>query len=243
MRQALSYAINKQELVDGVLMGLGQVATGPYKPGTWQYNPDVKRYPYNPQRARKLLRQAGWSDSDGDGIVDKDGQPLAFTIITNQGNDQRIKAAEIIQRRFAQVGVKVKIRVIEWASLLKEFITPRRFDAVVMGWTIPNDPDSYNVWHSSKTAPGKLNFIGYKNSRVDELLEQGRHTLVRRQRKKIYDEFQRILAEEQPYTFLFVPDALPVVARRFYGIKEAPAGIAYNFIRWYVPADQQRYQR
>ncbi len=243
VRQALSYAINKQELVDGVLMGLGQVATGPYKPGTWQYNPDVKRYPYNPQRARKLLRQAGWSDSDGDGIVDKDGQPLAFTIITNQGNDQRIKAAEIIQRRFAQVGVKVKIRVIEWASLLKEFITPRRFDAVVMGWTIPNDPDSYNVWHSSKTAPGKLNFIGYKNSRVDELLEQGRHTLVRRQRKKIYDEFQRILAEEQPYTFLFVPDALPVVARRFYGIKEAPAGIAYNFIRWYVPADQQRYQR
>jgi len=243
VRQALSYAINKDELVAGVLMGLGQPANGPYKPGSWPYNPDVNSYPYNPQKSAQLLSAAGWRDSDDDGILDKDGQPFEFTIVTNQGNDQRIKSAEIIQRRFQQVGVRVKIRVIEWASLLKEFIHPGNFDATLMGWTVPIDPDGYNVWHSSKTGPGQLNFIGYKNARVDELLEQGRRTLDQHKRKIIYDEFQRILAEDQPYTFLFVPDSLPVVAKRFRGIKEAPSGIMHNFIRWYVPSAEQKYQR
>ncbi len=243
VRQALSYAINKKELVDGVLMGLGQPANGPYKPGSWPHNPNVNSYPYNPDKAAQMLSSAGWVDSDGDGIRDKDGKPFEFTIVTNQGNDQRIKSAEIIQRRFQQVGVKVKIRVIEWASLLKEFIHPGNFDATLMGWTVPIDPDGYNVWHSSKIGTGQLNFIGYKNSRVDELLERGRRTLDQQQRKIIYDEFQQILAEDQPYTFLFVPDSLPVVAKRFRGIKEAPSGITHNFIRWYVPVAEQKYQR
>jgi peptide/nickel transport system substrate-binding protein len=243
VRQALSYAINKKELVAGVLMGLGQPANGPYKPGSWPYNPNVNSYPYNPKKAMQMLSAAGWVDSDGDGIRDKDGKPFEFTIVTNQGNDQRIKSAEIIQRRFQQVGVKVKIRVIEWASLLKEFIHPGNFDATLMGWTVPIDPDGYNVWHSSKIGKGQLNFIGYKNARVDELLEQGRRTLDQQQRKIIYDEFQQILAEDQPYTFLFVPDSLPVVAKRFRGIREAPSGIMHNFIRWYVPTAEQKYLR
>ncbi|OQY18468.1 MAG: peptide-binding protein [Desulfobacteraceae bacterium 4572_35.1] len=243
VRQAMSYAINKQELVDGVLMGLGQPANGPYKPDSWPYNANVNSYPYSPQKAKQLLSAAGWVDADGDDVRDKNGRPFEFTIVTNQGNDQRIKSAEIIQRRFQQVGIKVKIRVIEWASLLKEFIHPGNFDATLMGWTIPIDPDGYNVWHSSKTGPGQLNFVGYKNKRVDELLERGRRIMDQDERKKMYDEFQQILADEQPYTFLFVPDALPVVAKRFHGVEEAPSGIMHNFIRWYVPVNEQKYQR
>ena len=241
VRQALSHAINKQELIDGVLLGLGQEATGPYKPGTWPDNPNVKKYPFDPQFAKNLLAEAGWSDRNGDGIVDKDGRPLAFTIVTNQGNEARIKSAEIIQRRLHDVGVDVKIRVIEWASFLKEFINPGKFEATILGWTVPIDPDSYNVWHSSKTRPGELNFIGFKNVEVDTLLEKGRETLDEAQRKKYYDRFQEILAEEQPYTFLYVPDALPVVATRFKGIEPAAAGIMHNFIKWHVPQDEWKY--
>ncbi|MBN2645303.1 MAG: peptide-binding protein [Desulfuromonadaceae bacterium] len=243
VRQAISHAINQQELIDGVLLGLGQPATGPYKPGSWPYNGQVKRYDYNPQRARELLAQAGWQDADGDGWLEREGKPFSFTIVTNQGNDQRIKAGEIIQRRLQEVGIKVQLRVIEWASFLKEFIHPGNFEATLLGWTVPMDPDGYNVWHSSKTGKGQLNFISFKNERVDELLELGRRTLGRAQRKKIYAEFQQILAEEVPYTFLFVPDSLPVVARRFHGIEEAPAGIMHNFIHWYVPKDQQKFLR
>jgi peptide/nickel transport system substrate-binding protein len=241
VRQALSYAINKKEIIEGVLLGLGQESTGPYKPGTWPYNAAVKRYPYDPERARTLLAEAGWTDSDGDGILDKDGKPFAFTIVTNQGNDQRVKSGEIIQRRFREIGVDVKLRVIEWASFLNEFINPGNFDATILGWTVPIDPDGYNVWHSSKTGPRELNFVGFKNAEVDELLEKGRRTLETAERKKYYDRFQEILAEEQPYTFLYVPDALPVVAYRFQGIEPAPAGITYNFIRWYVPKEAQKY--
>ena len=241
VRQALSYAINKKEIIEGVLLGLGQESTGPYKPGTWPYNAAVKRYPYDPERARTLLAEAGWTDSDGDGILDKDGKPFAFTIVTNQGNDQRVKSGEIIQRRFREIGVDVKLRVIEWASFLNEFINPGNFDVTILGWTVPIDPDGYNVWHSSKTGPRELNFVGFKNAEVDELLEKGRRTLETAERKQYYDRFQEILAEEQPYTFLYVPDALPVVAYRFQGIEPAPAGITYNFIRWYVPKEAQKY--
>jgi len=243
VRQALSFAINKQELVDGVLLGLGQVATGPYKPGTWPHNENVQRYPYDPEKAKALLAEAGWRDSNGDGILDKDGRPFVFTIVTHQGNDPRIKAGEIIQRRFREVGIDVKLRVIEWASFLKEFINPGNFDATILGWSIPNDPDSYDVWHSSKTGPDELNFVYFKNAEVDRLLEEGRRTLDQDRRKKIYDRFQEILAEEQPYTFLFVPDALPSVAGRIKGIEPAPAGILYNFIKWYVPEDERKYHR
>jgi peptide/nickel transport system substrate-binding protein len=243
VRQALSFAINKQEIVEGVLLGLGQIATGPYKPGSWPYNPDVERFPYDPERARALLAEAGWKDRDGDGILDKDGRSFSFTIVTNQGNDQRIKAGEIIQRRFREVGVDVKLRVIEWASFLKEFINPGNFDATILGWTIVPDPDAYNVWHSSKTKVGELNFIHFKNEEVDRLLEEGRRTFDQDRRKQIYDRFQEILAEEQPYTFLYVPDALPAVSSRVRGIEPAPAGISYNFIRWYVPKEEQKYHR
>ncbi|MBE9545979.1 MAG: peptide-binding protein [Proteobacteria bacterium] len=240
VRQAISYAINKEEIIQGVMLGLGKVATGPFKPGTWVYKPNVKRYPHAPQKARELLAEAGWKDTDGDGILDKDGRPFAFEIITNQGNEIRAKCAEIIQRRLADTGITVKIRIIEWAAFIKEFINKRKFDATILGWTIPLDPDLYDVWHSSKMGPEELNFISYKNDEVDELLEKGRNTFDRKERKRCYDRIQEIMAEEQPYTFLYVPDALPIINARFRGIKPAPIGIGYNFIRWYVPKGEQR---
>ena len=243
VRQAISYAINKQELIDGVLLGLGQVATGPYKPDTWVYNANVKRYAYNPQKARELLAEAGWSDSNGDGILDKNGEKLAFTIVTNQGNDLRSKTAEIIQRRLKEVGIVIEIRIVEWATFLKEFIFPGNFDATILGWSGGPEPDQYNIWHSSKTAPRELNFIKYRNPEVDELLEKGRRTFAQAERKQIYDRFQEILAEEQPYTFLYVGEALPAVAKRFRGIEPAPAGISYNFIKWWVPKSEQKYAK
>lgn len=241
VRQALAHAVNKEELIDGILLGLGREATGPFKPGTWQYNPDVKRYPYDPQRALQLLAEAGWRDTDGDGILDRNGQRFEFELLANQGNEVRAKTAEIVQRRLAELGISVKIRVIEWAAFIKEFINKRRFDAVILGWTIPMDPDLHDVWHSSKTGPSELNFISYRNDEVDALLEKGRGTFDRAERKRCYDRIQEILAEDQPYIFLYVPDALPIFNARIRGIDPAPIGIGHNVIRWYVPKEEQKY--
>ncbi|MDI6726356.1 MAG: peptide-binding protein [Smithellaceae bacterium] len=240
VRQAISHAIDKNEIINGVLLGLGKEATGPLKPGAWAYNDKVKKYPYDPKKARELLAEAGWRDSNNDGILDKDGQIFAFEIITNQGNEVRAKCAEIIQRRLAEVGISVKIRVIEWAAFVNEFINKRRFDATILGWIIPMDPDMYDVWHSSKTGARELNFISYKNEELDDLLEKGRTTFDLEKRRKSYHRIQEILAEDQPYTFLYVPDALPIVHGRFRGIEPAPIGIGHNFIRWFVPKGEQK---
>jgi peptide/nickel transport system substrate-binding protein len=241
VRQALTSAINKDEIVHGVLLGMGQVAHGPYKPGTWPFNPHIKDFDYNPERAGKLLAEAGWREKDGNGILVKNGKPFQFTILTNQGNDQRLKTAVIIQYRLKAIGIDVKIRVIEWASFLTQFIDKGNFEAVMLGWTIGQDPDLFDIWHSSKTGPRELNFIGYKNPEVDRLQEEGRSTFDMEKRRRCYYRFQEILAEDQPYTFLYVPDALPVVSARFRGIEPAPAGIMYNFIKWYAPKEEQKY--
>jgi len=234
VRQAISYAIDKKELVEKVLLGYGKEATGPYKPGTWVYNQNVKKYPYDIRKAKSLFAEAGWKDSDGDGILDKNGKAFSFEIITNQGNVKRKKTATIIQRKLKEVGVQVKIRIIEWAAFLKEFVHKKNFDALILGWGGGPEPDIYNVWHSSKTKPGELNHISYKNSEVDELLEKGRRTFKQSERKKYYDRIQEILAEEQPYTFLYVAEDLSAIQKRFKGIVPSPLGIDYNFTKWTV---------
>ncbi|MGB5218495.1 MAG: peptide-binding protein [Smithella sp.] len=241
VRQAISYAINKDEIVSGVLLGLGKPATGPYKPGTWAHNDKVKIYHYDPSRARELLKQAGFADQNGDGVLEKDGQPFVFEILTNQGNETRQKCAEIIQRQLKEVGITVKIRIVEWSAFVTHFINKRTFDAVILGWTIPLDPDAYDVWHSSKTAREELNFVSYKNTEADLMLEKGRSTFNQDERKKYYDRFQEILAEDQPYTFLYVPDELIIISNRIRGVEPAPIGIGHNVIKWYVPKDEQKY--
>jgi peptide/nickel transport system substrate-binding protein len=241
VRQAMAYAIDKNEIVDVVLFGLGSPATGPYVPNTWPYNPNVKKYDYNPEKAKELLKEAGWQDTDGDGILDRDGKPFRFTILTNAGNNLRKNTATIIQSRLEQIGVKVMIRTVEWSTFVNQFIDKKRFEAVLLGWSIGLDADQYDIWHSSKTKEKELNFISYSNPEVDELLEKGRRTFDIDERKKAYFRIQEVLAEEVPYIFLYVPDATPIVHARIKGIKPTPIGISYNLPKWYVPKNQQRH--
>lgn len=241
VRQAFSYAINKREIIDGVRLGLAREATGPYKPGTWQYNPNVHQYPYDPAKARALLAAAGWTDKNDDGILVKDGVPFKFDLLLAQGSDEGRKVAEIIQASLKDLGVQVEIRVIEWAALLKEYIKKRNFEAVILAWGITPDPDQYDIWHSSKQGPNELNRIGYANPEVDELLEKGRSTCVQADRKKYYDRVQEVLAEDEPIVFLYFRDGLPVVSSRVRGIVPSPQGIDYNFNEWYVPLNLHRY--
>lgn len=238
VRQAITSAIKKDELVQGVLFGLGQAGHTPFQPGTWANNPDLQPFPYDPARAEQLLAAAGWRKG-ADGLLMKDGKPFSFTILTNQGNEQRIKTAQIVQYRLKKIGIDVRIRVLEWASLLTNYIDTRNFDAVLMGWSISQDPDQFDIWHSSKTGPKELNFISYRNTEVDRLLEEGRGTFDKEKRRRCYFRMQEIIADDQPYTFLYVPAALPAISSRFRGIEPAPAGISHNFIRWYVPLKEQ----
>nr|WP_245577892.1 peptide-binding protein [Maridesulfovibrio bastinii] len=240
VRRAITYAIDKKEIVKGVLFGLGEPAIGPYKPGTWVYNKKLKPYGFNPEKAKELLAEAGWKEYDSNGILVKNGKEFKFTILTNQGNSQRIKSATIIQNRLKNIGIKVEIRTVEWASFVKEFLDKGNFDAIILGWNILQDPDIFSVWHSSNAVPGKLNLTCYKNSELDKLLEEGRQTFDQQKRKKIYDQAQEILYNEQPYCFLFVPMSLPIYNKKIHGVEVAPAGVGYNYTKWWIPEEFQK---
>jgi peptide/nickel transport system substrate-binding protein len=242
VREAFAHAINKQELIDGVRLGLAREATGPIRPGTWAYTDKVTRFAYDPEKAKALLAEAGWKDRDGDGLVeDRTGKPFTLTIRTNQGNDERKKIAEIVQQRLKEVGVQADIQLIEWAAFIKEFVKPRRFEVVVLGLGTGIDPDQFVVWHSSQRGPDQMNRTGYDNPEVDRLLEAGRMSCVQSERVRYYHRIQEILAEDLPMIFLYYRDALPVVASRVRGVSPTPSGIMYNFNEWYVPKSQQRY--
>ena len=261
VRQALTYAINKKDIIEGVLLGYGTPCTGPFPPESWAYNPEVKDLEYDPERAKRLFEEAGWrmhrgncvspveplpekrGSRSGDEVLlmCKDGKPFIFTVLVNQGNEARLKAAQIIKENLKNVGVEMNIKVLEWQAMLHEFIDKKRFEAVIMGWALSRDPDIYDIWHSSKTKEGEFNFISYKNEEVDRLLLDGRRTFDMEKRKKIYHRIHEILSDEQPYAFLYVPDALPVLHKRFKGVEKAPLGIWYDFIHWHVPENKMEW--
>lgn len=241
VRRAINYAIDKQEIIDGVYLGLGINVASPYKPGTRWSNPNLSPYPYDPAKARALLKEAGFVDTNGDGILERDGKPFAFEIVTNQ-NKEREKSAVLIQRRLKDVGIDVKIRAIEWASFISRFIKTGDFDVVLLGWGLGLDPDQYNIWHSSQQAPGQFNFIGYNNPAIDKLLEQGRLELNPDKRMKIYHEFARVLLEDSPIIYLSAGYGLTAIHKRVKGIDNPapPAGIGHNSQDWYIPKPLRR---
>ena len=242
VRKAIDYAINKEEIVKTIFFGLGRVITGPFIADSWAYNKSVSPLAYDPARAKELLKDAGWLDTDGDGWIEKGGREFEFTILINQGNNERLRSAEMIQSYLLAVGIRVKIRTLEWSALINEFINKKKFDAVLMGWFLPRDPDCYDIWHSSRTREGEFNFIGYKNDEVDRLLEEGRRIFDQKARADIYNSIHALINADSPCLFLYSSDALPIVSKRFHGVEVSPVGIGYNFIKWYVPKEEQKYK-
>jgi peptide/nickel transport system substrate-binding protein len=243
VRRAINYAIDKQELIDGVYLGLGVNIASPYKPGTRWSNPDLQPYPYDPAKAKALLAEAGFQDSDSDGFLEKDGKKFGFEILTNQ-NKEREKSAVLIQRRLKEIGIEVTIRPLEWASFLSRFIHTGDFDVVILGWGLGLDPDQFSMWHSSQQASGQFNFIGYNNPEVDKLLEQGRLEFDPEKRMKIYRAFAKVLLEDSPIVYLSAGYGLTAMHKRVQGIVNPvpPAGVGYDSQKWYIPTPLRRNQ-
>jgi peptide/nickel transport system substrate-binding protein len=239
VRQALAMATDRDQIVRAVLLGRGRMLSGPFLPESWAYDPAVKPFPYDPKAARELLAQAGWRDTDGDGLLDRDGRKFS---LTNGANDQRKMTCEMLQAQLARIGVEMRIQVMEWSTLLKEFIHPRRFEAVLLGWNLALDPDIYDIFHSSRTRPGQFNFVSFDNAEADRLMEKGRTTFDRSEREAAYRSLHRLIHQEQPYLFLFTSESLSVLHRRFEGVTEGKLGIGHDFTRWYVPEGLRKYR-
>jgi peptide/nickel transport system substrate-binding protein len=209
----------------------------------------VKPLPYDPEKARQLLAEAGWKDKNKDGILLKDGKTFKFNLITNSGNDTRRDVGVLVQRQLREIGIDVKFELYEWSVFLKDFINVKHFDACILGWGLSVDPDAYEIWHSSQIEKG-FNFISYKNPELDRLWEQGRREYDVEKRKNIYWRIHELMAEDQPYTFLYVPLGISALQKKFFLMdkdwtgKETPheirmekAGLMYDLTKWYVPRE------
>ena len=243
VRQAMTYLTNRKQIVKTILFDLGEVVDGPIYLFRPEYDKTLLSHPYDPQKALQLLGEAGWKDTDGDGILDKviAGQkvPFRFEIKFNSGNETRKSVALTVQDELKKHGIDASVRQLDWTIYLDE-VRSHKFDAIVLGWGMPAyEPDEYQVWHSSQAANKGSNVISFKNARADALLEEYRRTFDPEKRIELYREFQHILNQEQPYTFLFIQKSLLAVDRRFQDVKLYPQ--RPRPIEWWVPKAQQRY--
>lgn len=245
VRQAMTYALKRQEILDKILYNLGEICTGPFYPLSWAYNTTVKPYPYDLDKARALLDSAGWKVNPADGMRYKNGVKFKFEFLFPSGRDVIKRIAENYQQDLKKIGVEMIPRPLEWASFLIR-VTNRNFQAVSLGWSLGIDPDPYMIWHSSQRKLG-LNYVGYNNSEVDKLCEEGRTTFDLAIRTKDYHRIHEIIHEEQPYTFLFFSPDLMAVDRRFQGVEVSQQGLGiFDFypgqLSWWVPLNQQKYR-
>ena len=243
VRKAMTFFTNREQMIKAVLFGLGEVVEGPIYFFRPEYDKTLPSYPYDPKKGLELLKQAGWRDSDGDGVLDKiiDGEktPLRFELKINSGNTTRKSVALVLQDELRRHGIDVSVREIDWTIFLSD-VKARKFDAIILGWSMSvSEPDAYQVWHSSQAANQGSNHIGYKNARVDKILEQYRREFDPEKRIALYREFQKILSDEQPYTFLFLGKSVIAAQRRIRGIEVFPGGV--RPIDWWVPKPAQRY--
>lgn len=204
VRQALMYGMDRERIVQEVGGGQGILANSIILPESWAYNPNVRTYSYDPDTARALLDAAGWTDSDGDGIRDKDGVPLQFVLHTSD-DALRMAFIERIAADWAQIGVRAVPTSVTFATLVNDLLVPRTFEAVLIGWETPGDPDPYPLWHSTQTTGGGQNYSGWNNERADRIMEQVRKEQGEDARRQLYWEFQDIFAEETPALLLYHP--------------------------------------
>ena len=239
VRQALTLAINRQDIVDSILLGFGNVLNGPILPIIWAHNPNLQAFPYDPEKARQYLAEEGWRDTDGDGWLDKDGQRFSFTLKTNKGNQLRTDAMVLLQDMFKEVGVEVKPNILEWTILVGDMNT-KNFEATMMGWTSGTKMDMTTIWHS-ESINDKYNFVSYANPEFDRLNDAAMFEMDGEKAKEMWWEAQAVIARDQPYTFLFSRQQLNVVHKRFQNVQMETVAWFYNLDQWWVPKDQQKY--
>ncbi len=231
IRKAICMAIDRDEIKKTILLGFGEVADSIY-PKNSPYFQKKTICSYNPKGALRLLNQLGWHKRQDGFLYNSKNQPFSFTIYTNDGNTQRKYAAIMVQEYLRRIGIRVKLRILEWQAFIK-MINERHFDAIVLGWQLGADPDQYSLWYSKSDFKGGFNFVGFKDKRVDKLIEEGRRTFDKEKRRKVYIKINDLITKQFPYIFLYYPTTITIVNKKFKGIKPKKAGITYNFIEWH----------
>ncbi len=223
VRRALGMAIDTDKIIRYVMYDQAERITGPFVKQTDYYDKSVKPLPYDPEGALRLLEEAGWR-KNSDGRLEKDGKVFAFTLITNSGNELRKSILTIAQDSWKKIGIDVKTDLVEWTVFLGKHVNTGNFDALILGWSMGIDPDLYQIWHSSQTGNNQLNFVGFKNKEADDLIIRIRQEYDHDKQVRYCHQLHRIIADEQPYTFLYVTKWTAVLDKKIVIMERLPSG-------------------
>lgn len=234
VRQAFVHAIDRQAIIKSVELGYGSVANSPITPAlAAYYDPSLSnKYPYDPQKAKDLLTQAGWKPN-ASGVMEKDGKPFQFTMDVGQrGVLEPVNA--LIQQDLKKVGVIADLNTMEWNAYIQKDVVQRNYTATVNWWTYPSDPDVFPYYHSSAAGKG-FNIPGYQDPKLDDLLVQGQSAGDLEARKAVYKQLQAYTSETLPYLFLWYPQEIDVLSTTLQGVPELGLRDSMHYIgEWWL---------
>jgi peptide/nickel transport system substrate-binding protein len=217
VRLAMTMLFDRESINAKMYSGFARLVSGPFYINSWAYDKTIKPHPFDPEAAKQILTQAGWVDTNRDGVRDRNGEKFEFELMIAGGSNTAAQFAQLLQEECGKAGVRVNIRQVEGSTFFDR-VDKGAFDAATMGWRLDIDPDVFDTFHSSMTPPNGLNHGFYRNAVVDSLLVAGRREFDQAARQRIYHQVHRILHEEQPYTFVnAVPEKRPI-AKKIHGV-------------------------
>ncbi len=247
VRWALSYLVDRKTIIDKIHFGMAVPVQGPvYFQDKKHYNPDLPEIPFDPEKAKQLLNEAGWKDSDGDGVLDKviDGKKTDFKFMyLLNTNESRKQAILVVIDALKKVGIEADVQTLEWSVYLDK-TKKHQFDATMGAWILSDyPPEEYQIFNSSQMEGEGSDFTSYKNVEVDSLTAQYRNEFDESKRIQMIKRIQRILYDDQAYTFLWTPKAKYIYGERFKNVRWYPTPLtSYQLTEWWVPVSARKYQ-
>jgi peptide/nickel transport system substrate-binding protein len=229
IRRALGMCLDTRSIILNLYGGTARAMNGHFLPEQWAYNPEVTALEYDPTAAKQIFTSLGWLDTNGDGVLDKDGRPFKFELTLTAGSAQTMAIAQLYQATLKQVGIQMDVITLDGAAAIQRILAGN-YEAAYLSWDLDPDPDPFPLFHSTQFPPRGQNFVYYSNAEADRLIDAGRRELDTSKRTEIYRELHAVLAEDQPYTWVNQPSLKWVVNRRVQGAKESKG---WGLFLWY----------
>lgn len=236
VRRAIALAVDRQALIDVVYDGFGRPSIGPVLSSMWAFNRDLQPIPYDPDAARELLAEAGWEDHDGDGVLDRDGEPFIFEILAPSESDVRQDVSLMMERDLARIGITATPRFIEFGAL-QAAMSSGDFDSFVNRWIEPTQVDLGGIWHSAPPGEPTFNFGRYANSEVDRLLDEVETAPDFETQKPLLDQIQALIVADQPYLFLVENTRQVGHSSRIKNADINDGSLFFNITEWTIITD------
>ncbi len=247
VRKAMTLLTDRERIAKDIFLGYATPISGPFTAGSPQEDPSIKPLPYDPNAAKKLLADAGFRDTDGSGVIRSldTGEPFRFKLTYGSGNATFDRVVLLIKDGYAKAGITMDPDPIDW-PILTQKLNNHDFEVVSLGWGGSAESDLFQEFDSSQIQDQGDNFMSYSNPALDKIIEQARQTIDVKKRMELWHQAHRILAEDQPYTFLVSRKSLRLMDKRIQNVTYSKLGLNLIYresmpIPWYVPKAMQKY--